>query len=125
MFDWFSKWNREHPTNIERPAIIVGVVGVAVIAATALVALGQPFAIDGFQTGPRGTGMAVVKFKSDLGVPDPGIEGFLATETPPITPTGGEQTAGQAYPNAEPLLADLTAENYDRLLTAMRAWTGT
>jgi photosynthetic reaction center cytochrome c subunit len=124
MFDWFSRWNRDNPTNVERPAIIVGVVGVSVIAATALVTLGQPFATDSLQTGPRGTGMEVVKFVSDIGGTEPTIEAFLATETPPITPTGGERTAGEAYENAEPLLADLTVENYDRLLTAMRAWTG-
>lgn len=124
MFAWFSKWNRENPTNVERPAIIVGVVGGAVVAAIALVTLGQPFATESLQTGPRGTGMSVTKFKSDLGEPDPTIAAFLAAETGPIPPTGGAQTAGEAYDNAEPLLADLTVENYDRLLTAMRAWTG-
>ncbi len=124
MFAWFSKWNRENPTNVERPAIIVGAVGVAVIGATALVTLGQPYATEGLQTGPRGTGMAVIKFDAQRGTPDPTIEAFRSMETEPVTPTSGAQTAGEAYDNAEPLLADLTVENYDRLLTAMRAWTG-
>lgn len=124
MFDWFSKWNRENPTNVEKPAIIFGVVGGAVVVVAALVTMGQPFKTDSLQTGPRGTGMTVTRFVSEAVAPDPTIEAFLASETEPVTPTGGEETAGEAYENAPEQLADLTVANYDRLLTAMRAWTG-
>lgn len=124
MFKWFSKWNSENPTDIERPAIVVGTVGVAVITATALVVLGQPYATDSLQTGPRGTGMSVPEFKADLAKPDPGIEGFLSTTSAPVPPVGGEQIAGEARENVPPGLENLTVENYDRLLAAMRAWVG-
>lgn len=122
--DWFNKWHRENPTDIERPAIIFGAVGVAVIAIVALIFWGQPFATDSMQTGPRGTGMEVVEFKSDLATPDPGIESFLSSTSAPVVPGGGEQTAGAARENVPPGLENLTVENYDRLLAAMRAWTG-
>lgn len=122
--DWFSKWNRDNPTDVERPAIIFGAIGTAVFAVIALIVLGQPFATDSMQTGPRGTGMEVVEFKSDLAKPDPTIDVFLSSTSDPVAPTGGEQTAGAARENVPPGLENLTVENYDRLLTAMRAWTG-
>ncbi|MEQ9257970.1 MAG: photosynthetic reaction center cytochrome PufC [Roseovarius sp.] len=122
--NWFNKWNDDNPTNIYGPAILVGVAGAAVFGATMLVAFGQPFATDSMQTGPRGNGMHVPEFKADLAVPDPGIEGFLATTSDPVVPSGGEQTAGQARENVPPGLEGLTVENYDRLLAAMRSWTG-
>jgi photosynthetic reaction center cytochrome c subunit len=121
---WFDKWNRDNPKDIYGPAIAVGVAGGAVFLATMLVAFGQPYATDSLQTGPRGTGMSVPEFKADLARPDPTIEGFLATTSAPVIPQGGEQTAGDARENVPPGLEDLTVENYDRLLTAMRAWTG-
>lgn len=121
---WFDKWNRDNPKDIYGPAIAVGVAGGAVFLATMLVAFGQPYSTDSLQTGPRGTGMSVPEFKADLARPDPTIEGFLATTSAPVVPQGGEQTAGDARENVPPGLEDLTVENYDRLLTAMRAWTG-
>jgi len=121
---WFDKWNRDNPRDIYGPAIAVGVAGGAVFLATMLVAFGQPYATDSLQTGPRGTGMSRPEFKADLARPDPTIEGFLATTSAPVIPQGGEQTAGDARENVPPGLEDLTVENYDRLLTAMRAWTG-
>ncbi|WP_371055546.1 MULTISPECIES: photosynthetic reaction center cytochrome PufC [unclassified Rhodosalinus] len=121
---WFNKWNRENPTNIYGPAIGVGVVGGAVFVAALLVSWGQPYATDSLQTGPRGTGMSVPEFESDLATPDPTIAGFLETTSAPIPPQGGEETAGDARDNVPPGLENLTVENYDRLLTAMRAWTG-
>lgn len=124
MLNWFTKWNREHPTDVYRPAIVFGVVGVAVIGATALVALGQPWSTTALQTGPRGNGMAVVKRDAVRLSPDPTIQGFLDSTTAPVPPAAGAQTALQANPNVEPLLGDLSAENADRLLAAMRAWTG-
>lgn len=122
--DWFNKWNRDNPTDIERPVIIFGAVGTAVIAVIAVIAFGQPFATDSMQTGPRGNGMSVPEFKADLAEPDPSIETFISTTSEPVVPTGGEQLAGTARENVPPGLEGLTVENYDRLLAAMRAWTG-
>src|SRR6056297_1668362 len=107
---WFDKWNRENPTNIYGPAVIIGVIGAAVFGATMLVAWGQPFATDSMQTGPRGTGMSVPEFKADLAEPDPDIAGFLASTSDPVPPQGGEQTASEARENVPPGLGDLTVE---------------
>jgi photosynthetic reaction center cytochrome c subunit len=124
MLNWFTKWNSQHPVDVYRPAILVGVVGVAVFGATVLVTLGQPWATTALQTGPRGTGMAVVKFDAVRLSPDPAINRFLDSQAAPVVPAAGARTAGQANPEIEPLLADLTVENADRLLAAMREWTG-
>uniref|UniRef100_UPI004069926B Photosynthetic reaction center cytochrome c subunit n=1 Tax=Dinoroseobacter shibae (strain DSM 16493 / NCIMB 14021 / DFL 12) TaxID=398580 RepID=UPI004069926B len=121
---WFDEWNSKNPTDIYKPAIVVGVAGGAVFAAALLVSMGQPLATDSMQTGPRGTGMSVPEFVSDLDTPDPTIEVFLASTSDPVIPEEGAQTAGEAYENVDPVLADLTVENYDRLLAAMRSWTG-
>lgn len=121
---WFDKWNRDNPTNIFGPAVAIGTVGGAVFVAALLVTWGQPYATESLQTGPRGTGMSVPEFKLDLAKPDPSIESFLASTSAPVVPQGGEQTAGEARENVPPGLEDLTVENYDRLLAAMRVWTG-
>jgi len=121
---WFGEWNRQNPKNIYAPAIFVGVVGAAVFVAAALITLGQPYATDSLQTGPRGTGMSVPEFDADRLTPDPGIESFLASTSDPIVPQGGEQTAEDARDNVPPGLEGLSVENYDRLLAAMREWTG-
>ncbi|SEL82150.1 photosynthetic reaction center cytochrome c subunit [Roseovarius azorensis] len=121
---WFDKWNRENPKDIYGPAIAIGVIGGAVFVAALVVTWGQPHATDSLQTGPRGTGMSVPEFKADLAVPDPGIAAFLASTSAPVVPQGSEQTAGAARDNVPPGLEELTVENYDRLLAAMREWTG-
>ena len=121
---WFDKWNRDNPTNIFGPAVAIGTVGGAVFVAALLVTWGQPYATESLQTGPRGTGMSVPEFKLDLAKPDPSIESFLASTSAPVVPQGGEQTAGEARENVPPGLEGLTVENYDRLLAAMRVWTG-
>lgn len=120
MLPWFSKWNRDNPTNVEGPAIVVGVAGGAVLVATMVIAFGNPWATETLQTGPRGIAMGVVEFKSDL-APDP--TAALYNSVAPIVPAGGEQTAGEVYEFAGPL-ADLTVENYDRVVGQMREWTG-
>ncbi|MEQ8256619.1 MULTISPECIES: photosynthetic reaction center cytochrome PufC [Roseovarius] len=122
--NWFNKWNADNPTNIYGPAIAIGVVGGAVLVAAWLVSANQSSAVDSLQTGPRGTGMSVPEFKSDLGEPDPGIAGYMATRSDPVVPQGGEELAGDARENVPPGLEGLTVENYDRLLAAMRQWTG-
>ncbi|PKP85663.1 MAG: photosynthetic reaction center cytochrome c subunit [Alphaproteobacteria bacterium HGW-Alphaproteobacteria-2] len=124
MFDWLTRWSKDNPKDIYGPGILIGVVGGAVVVATTLVMLGQPFATDSMQTGPRGTGMSIPEFKADLAKPYPDIARFAATTSAPVVPAAGAQRAGDAYPDAEPLLADLTVENYDRLIAAMQAWTG-
>jgi photosynthetic reaction center cytochrome c subunit len=121
---WFDKWNRDNPTNVFGPAVAISAVGGAVFVAALLVTWGQPYATESLQTGPRGTGMSVPEFKLDLAKPDPSIESFLASTSAPVVPQGGEQTAGEARENVPPGLEGLTVENYDRLLAAMRVWTG-
>ena len=121
---WFNKWNAENPTNIYGPAVLLGGIGGAVVVATLLVTWGQPYATDSLQTGPRGTGMSVPEFEYELATPDPAIEGWFASTSDPIPPQGGETTAAEARENVPPGLGDLTVENYDRLLAAMREWTG-
>lgn len=116
---WFSKWNREHPTDVEFPAIVVGAVGTAVIVVTALVVLGQPFATDSLQTGPRGTGMSVTKFEANLAKPDPDIE--LIYENEPFVPEEGEELAKDVYENVQ-VLGELTDANFNRLMGAITEW---
>lgn len=124
MLDWFTKWNRDNPTNVDRTAILWGAGGVAVIAAIYLVSEGWPYPTEGLQTGPRGSGMAVVKFEHAAKSTDPDIAGFLATTAQRVPPAVGVPTAGETLEGAEPLLSDLSAQNYNRLLRAMRNWTG-
>ena len=92
---WFNDWNKDNPTDIYGPIVVVGTIGAAVIAVVALLAFGQPFATDSMQTGPRGIGMSVTEFKGDLADADPDI----AT------------------------LEELGANDGD-LIAAMQAWTG-
>lgn len=93
--EWFGDWNDNNPTDIYGPIIVVGAVGGAMIAAIAIVVLGQPFKTDSLQTGPRGIGMSVPEFISDLGTPDPDIEALDA-------------------------LGDMDGD----IIAAMQAWTG-
>ena len=106
------------------PAIAIGVVGGAIFAATMLVAFGQPYATDSLQTGPRGTGMSVPEFEADLAKPI-----RISTNGLPRPPIrwcrrAARDLAGEARENVPPGLEDLTVANYDRLLAAMREWTG-
>ncbi|MFP4328357.1 MAG: photosynthetic reaction center cytochrome PufC [Paracoccaceae bacterium] len=121
---WFNKWNRENPTNIFGPAFLVGGAGGAVVVAALVVSWGQPYATESLQTGPRGNGMSLTEFKYELDRPDPSIVEFADLTSEPVPPEGGEETAGEARDNVPPGLEDLTVANYDRLLDAMRAWTG-
>ncbi|XDA98927.1 photosynthetic reaction center cytochrome PufC [Sulfitobacter sp. LCG007] len=116
---WFSDWNRQRPVDIYGPAVVVGIVGGAVIVAALLVSWGQPFATDSLQTGPRGTGMSVTKYRSDLTTPDPTIEAFYTEE--PYVPEGGEPLARDVYQNVQ-VLGDLTEDNFNRLMLAITQW---
>jgi photosynthetic reaction center cytochrome c subunit len=117
---WYDNWSKNNPTNIFGPAIAVGVAGSAVFVAAMIVAFGQPFPTESQQTGPRGTGMHVQEFASDLAV-HPDVAGFYTSE--PIVPAQDAAVMGDAA-GVPPSLANLTPENYDRLVTAMREWTG-
>ncbi len=112
---WFTKWNRDNPKDILGPAYVAGTVGVAIIVATFLVVWGYPFRPASVQTGPRGTGMEVVKFPST----DPTIANFYTEAA--IKPVGGEQLAKDVYTNV-PVLGDLTEDNFNRVMAAMSEW---
>ncbi|MDW4499411.1 photosynthetic reaction center cytochrome PufC [Sulfitobacter sp. D35] len=117
--NWFNKWHRENPTDIERPAIIFGTVGVAVIAVTAIVVLGWPTESRSLQTGPRGTGMSVTKFEAVAIAPDRDIAELIDDE--PFIPEGDEELAGDIYENVQ-VLGDLTDDNFNRLMAAITRW---
>ncbi len=116
---WFDDWNKSNPTDIYGPAIVVGTAFGGVLLAALLVSWGQPFATDSMQTGPRGTGMSVPEFKTDLAQPDPTIEEYY-TEAP-FVPEGGEELAGDIYENVQ-VLGDLTDDNFNRLMNAITQW---
>ena len=116
---WFNKWNRNHPTDVFGPGILIGVLGAAVIIAALLVAWGQPFATVSMQTGPRGTGMEVVEFEFEVTRPDPTIEDYYTEE--PYIPTAGEPLAKDIYQNVQ-VLGDLTEDNFNRVMNAITQW---
>ncbi|MEM1356541.1 MAG: photosynthetic reaction center cytochrome PufC, partial [Planctomycetota bacterium] len=116
---WFNDWNRDNPTNIFGPAIAIGVVGGALFVAAMIVTWGQPYATQSMQTGPRGTGMHVPEFVSQVTAPDPTIEAYY-TE-PPIIPEAGEPLAKDIYENVQ-VLGELTEGNFNRLMTAITLW---
>ncbi len=116
---WFDKWNADNPTNIFGPAILVGVLGVAVFGAAAIVSIGNPAQTASMQTGPRGTGMSVPEFNVARFTPDPTIEGYYTEE--PYIPEGGEDLAKDIYENVQ-VLGDLTEDNFNRVMTAMTQW---
>ena len=64
-FKWFTKWNRDNPKDIFGPAYLVGAVGGAIVVAALVITWGYPAKTVSVQTGPRGTGMEVIKFASD------------------------------------------------------------
>jgi photosynthetic reaction center cytochrome c subunit len=116
---WYDKWVAENPKDIYGPAILIGVLGGAVLFAALLVTWGRPFAVEAAQTGPRGTGMSVTKFVAANATPDPTIA--LYYTEPPIIPTGGEALAGEIYENVQ-VLGDLTEDNFTRLMNAITLW---
>jgi photosynthetic reaction center cytochrome c subunit len=117
--NWFNKWNRDNPTNIYGPAILVGAVGGAVVVAILLVTWGQPYATTSLQTGPRGTGMSVPEFNVQITRPDPTLD--LYYSEPPYVPEGGETLASEEYQNVQ-VLGDLTVDNFNRLMGAITQW---
>lgn len=116
---WFSKWNKENPTDIYGPAIIMGAAGAGVIVAAVVVSWGYPAATTTLQTGPRGNAMGVVKFVSDVETPDPSIEAYYTEEA--YVPEGGEPLAKDIYENVQ-VLGDLTEDNFNRVMAAITDW---
>lgn len=116
---WFNDWNKKNPVDIYGPAVLVGALGAAVLVAAALVSLGQPYATDSLQTGPRGTGMSVPEFTADLATPDPDIAELF--EDPPLIPEEGEALASEVYQNVQ-VLGDLTEANFLRVMSAISLW---
>ena len=116
---WFNVWNQENPTNVFGPGILVGAVGGAVFLGILIITWGQPYATDSLQTGPRGTGMSVTEFSSDLATPDPDIASLMEDE--PYIPDGSEPLAKDIYQNVQ-VLGDLTEDNFNRLMAAMTNW---
>ncbi|WP_299786626.1 photosynthetic reaction center cytochrome PufC [uncultured Marivita sp.] len=119
---WFNTWNRDNPTNIYGPAILVGAAGVAVTVAAFIVVVGQPFKTDSLQTGPRGTGMSVPEFVSEVRDADPTIAGYLRRDD--ITEEDIAGVSAEALQNVPPALGNISDEDYARLVVAMRSWTG-
>lgn len=114
---WFSAWNNANPTDIYKPAVFVGTIGAAAVAAALLVAYGQPGALQTIQTGPPGIGMVVV---DRAGLPgDPTIADYW-TE-PPYPPVEGEPLAGEVYENVQ-VLAEVPEGNFNRLMVAITQW---
>ncbi|MEM8571227.1 MAG: photosynthetic reaction center cytochrome PufC [Pseudomonadota bacterium] len=121
MLPWYRKWSEENPINVLRTIILFATPGAALFVAGLIIIGGYPYATETLQTGPRGIAMGVTKYESALETPDPTIAAY--TSAAPIIPQAGEPLAGEVYPLAGPL-ADLTVQNYDRLVGQMRQWTG-
>jgi len=115
---WFPKWNKENPTDIYGPAIAVGVAGGAVVVAAVIIAWGWPWATEAAQTGPRGTGMSVVKFESDLAEPDPTVEAYFSQE---VYEDEGGPRAGDVYENVQ-VLGHVSEDNFLRLMGSITQW---
>jgi photosynthetic reaction center cytochrome c subunit len=114
---WFDDWNAANPVDVYKPAIILGVIGGAVFVAAMLVTWGQPYATNSMQTGPRGTGMSVPEFVTDLATPDPSIDQLL--DDPPLSAEGPK--ASEIYQNVQ-VLGDLNEDNFNRLMNAITRW---
>ena len=119
---WFNKWNKENPTNIYGPAILIGAAGVAVTIAAMLVVVGQPFKTDSLQTGPRGTGMVRPEFINQVRDADPSVAGYLSRAD--ISEEDVAAVSDAALENVPPALGDISDEEYAQLVVAMRSWTG-
>jgi photosynthetic reaction center cytochrome c subunit len=119
MLPWFKNWNKDNPTDIYGPAILVGVLGVAVIVAAFVVVVGQPFATKSLQTGPRGTGMVQTEFVSEIENEDPTLAAYYTEE--PYVPEDGDRLASEVYENVQ-VLGNVTEDNFNRIMLAMTQW---
>ncbi len=117
---WYKEWSEANPTNSYSGALKMLVGGGVVFFIALMVTYGEND-IETVQTGPRGNAMGVVKYASDASATDMNADYVTSA---PIVPVGGEALAKNARENVPEILGDLTVENYDRMLTSMRAWTG-
>lgn len=120
MFDikWFPKWNKENPTDIYGPAILIGAIGGAVFLAALIISWGYPLQATSIQTGPAGTGMSVVKLKHFVEA-DPTLADYYTEAA--LTPEAGEPLAKDIYENVQ-VLGELTEGNFLRLMNAITLW---
>lgn len=116
---WFDQWNKDNPTNIFGPAILVGAVGSALFLAALLVTWGNPYQTDSMQTGPAGTGMSVPEFNTARLSEDPTIAEYY-TEAP-YEREEGEPLAQDIYENVQ-VLGGLSEGNFNRVMLAMTQW---
>jgi len=116
---WYKEWSEANPTNSYAVGIRILIGGGIVFFIALMVAYGEDD-VETVQTGPRGNAMGVVKYVSDA--PDDMNADYVSSA--PVVPAGGEALAKDARENVPEILGDLTADNYDRLLASMRAWTG-
>lgn len=116
---WWPKWSRENPTQLYRPAILMGTVGVAIFVAVFFITWGNPAQTSTVQTGPRGAGMGVVKLISERNAVDPTIESYVTEAA--YVPEDGDELAKDVYANVQ-VLGDLTEDNFLRVMSAMTAW---
>ena len=114
---WFNDWNNSNPVDIFKPAILIGTIGGAVVAAAMIVNWGQPYQLATVQTGPPGIGMVVVD-RADAPL-DPTLAEYY-TE-PPYPPEAGEPLAGEVYENVQ-VLGEVTEANFLRLMNAITLW---
>jgi photosynthetic reaction center cytochrome c subunit len=119
---WFDDWNRERPADIYGPALLVGGLGAAVFFVIGIITLGQPFATNSMQTGPRGTGMHVAEFVNEVQTADPTIADMLTAAD--ITPEMVAEVSDAALANVPPALEGIPEDRYAELVVAMRSWTG-
>nr|WP_286193357.1 photosynthetic reaction center cytochrome PufC [Boseongicola sp. H5] len=116
---WFDQWNKDNPTSVRGLAILIAVMGSAVILAVVIIGLGNPVQTSSMQTGPRGTAMYVPEFDASLRRGDPTVADFYTDE--PFVPERGEELAGDIYRNVQ-VLGGLTDANFNRLMNAMTQW---
>lgn len=101
---------------------LIGLAAFAVAIAFMVVPrqLGNIAPTETVQTGPRGTGMAVVNFDSDR-LALAALSAAPEALDPPFTPEEGEETAGEIYENVQ-VLGHLTDANFNRLMVAITEW---
>ena len=116
---WFPKWNKENPTDVYGPAIVIGAAMGGVVVAAIIMLYGSAYGTTSTQTGPRGAGMSVPEFNSDIALGDPTVEDYYTDEV--LLPEEGEELAKDVYENVQ-VLGDLTDANFNRLMVAMTQW---
>jgi photosynthetic reaction center cytochrome c subunit len=120
--EWLREWNKRHPFTEQdayRVGVPIGVAGAIIIVIALILAWGNPWPTQQAQTGPDGTGMAVIKFETTIAAIEASTEDVYTEE--PWIPEGGEMTAAEAYENVQ-VLGDLTVDNFNRLMTAITEW---